>query len=54
MIKSLWDNQVEVIIDVKLGDAEADTYRYDPMTSLLDRWEKIKKNKHGKQNIRPT
>ena len=48
MIQSLWGRQVYAIIDVKLGDADAVTYNYYPMTSLLARWEKIKKDKHDK------
>ena len=48
MIRGLWDRQVDAIIDAKLGDADADTYKYEPMASLLARWEKIKKDKHGK------
>ena len=48
MIHGLWDRQVYAIIDAKLGDADADTYNYEPTTSLLARWEKIKKDKHGK------
>ena len=48
MIQGLWDSQVDAIIDVKLGDADADTYKYEQMTSLLARWEKINKDKHGK------
>ena len=48
MVQGLWDRQVDSIIDVKLGDADADTYKYEPMAALLDRWESIKKDKHGK------
>ena len=48
MIRGLWDLQVDAIIDVKLGDADANTYKYEPMTSLLSRWENIKKDKHVK------
>ena len=48
MIQSLGYRQVDAIIDVKLGDADVYTYKYDPMTSLLARWERIKKDKHGK------
>ena len=48
MIRGLWYIQVDAIIDVKLEDADADRYRYKPMTSLLAKWEKIKKDKHGK------
>ena len=47
MIQGLWDRQVDAIIDVKLRDADADTYKYEPMESLLARWEKLKKDKHG-------
>ena len=49
MIQGLWDLQVDAIIDVKLGDADADIYKYEPMTALMARWENIKKDKHGKQ-----
>ena len=49
MIRGLWDHQVDAIIDVKLGDTDADAYKYDPMISLLERWKIIKKYKHGKQ-----
>ena len=49
MIRGLWDCQVEAIIVVKLGDADKYTYNYEPITSLLVRWENIKKDKHGKQ-----
>ena len=54
MIQGLWDIQFDTITDVKIGgtgaDADVDTYtyKYKPMTSLLSRWEKIKKDKHGK------
>ena len=48
MIRGLWDRQVDANIEVKLGDADTDTYKYEPMTSLLARWEKIKKYKHSK------
>ena len=48
MVCSLWYHQVNTIIDVKLGDADANTYKYEPMIPLLERWEKIKKDKHGK------
>ena len=48
MVRGLWYCQVDAITDVKLGYADADTYKYEPMTVLLARWEKIKKDKHGK------
>ena len=37
MIQGLWDRQVEAIIDIKLGDADADSYTYKPMAALLTR-----------------
>ena len=48
MIRGLWDLQVYAIIKVKIGDTDADKYKYEPMKSLLTRWERIKKDKHGK------
>ena len=38
MIQGLWDQQADAIIDVKLCDADADYYKYEPMVALLDRW----------------
>ena len=37
MIQVLWDHQVDTIIDVKLGDPDADTYKYEPMIALMAR-----------------
>ena len=48
MIQVLWDWQVGAIIDVKLGDDDADSYKYEPMSALLERWEAIKTYKHSK------
>ena len=30
----------KVTIDVKFGDADADTYKHEPIDKLLDIWEK--------------
>ena len=49
MVRGLWDCQVDAIIDVKLGDADVDTYKYELMKALQARWEKINKDKHGKK-----
>ena len=38
IIQGLWDRKTDTIIYVKLGDADADTYRFEPMLTLLDRW----------------
>ena len=38
MIRDLWYRQVKAIIDVKLGDADRDSYKYEPMEALLDQW----------------
>ena len=48
MIRGLCYQQADAVIDIKLGNAEADTYKYEPMAALLDWWEIIKKDKHGK------
>ena len=47
MVLVLWDRQVNAIIDVKIGGTDADSYKYEPMTALLARWETINKDKHG-------
>ena len=48
IVQGLWYRQVDAIIDVKLGDAVTDTYKYETITALLARWETINKDKHGK------
>ena len=48
MIQGLWDRQADAIIDVKLGDADENFYKYEPTAALLARWETIEKDKHGK------
>ena len=48
MILVLWYWQVESIIDAKLGDSDADSYKYEPMAAILAQWETIKNDKHGK------
>ena len=35
MVRYLWDRQADVIIDIKLGDYDADSYKYEPMVSDL-------------------
>ena len=47
MIRGLWDSQFYAIVDVKLVDADTDTYKYEPTPALPDRWENIKKDNHG-------
>ena len=47
MVRGLWDHQVYAIIDFNLGYADANTYKYEPMISLLSRWENTKKDKHS-------
>ena len=37
MVRGLWDRQVDAIIDVKIGDADSDMYKYEPTTALLTR-----------------
>ena len=48
MIWGLWDQHTESIINIKLGNDNADTYNFEPMVELLDWWKKTKKDKHGK------
>ena len=48
LIRGLWESQTDAIIDVRFGDLDADTYKHKPMDKLLARWEKRKKDKHGK------
>ena len=37
MVLFLWDRQVDAMTDVNLGDADADSYKNEPMTALLAR-----------------
>ena len=37
MFRGLWDRQFDAIIDIKLGDADADSYKYELMAALLAR-----------------
>ena len=48
MIQGLWDQQTDTIINVKPGDTDADSYKYETMAALLAWWETIKKDKHDK------
>ena len=47
MVQGLCYCQVNTIIEIRLGDTDADSYKYEPMSALLARWEMIKKDKHG-------
>ena len=42
MIQGLWYRQADAIIDVKLGDADAVLYKYDPVAALLAWYKNIK------------
>ena len=47
---SIWgllENQTEAIIDVMFGDENVDTWNPEGMYKMLDRWEKINRDKHG-------
>ena len=48
MVLGLWYQQSEAIIDVKLGNYDANSCKCAPMAALLTWWETIKKDKHGK------
>ena len=38
LINQLWYRHTNAIINVKLGDADVNTYRFDIMLTLLDWW----------------
>ena len=38
MIRGLWGQQTDAIIDVTLGDADADSYRFETISAHLDCW----------------
>ena len=40
LIWGLWEQHTDVIIDVKIVDVNADSYRYEPMDKLVARWKK--------------
>ena len=48
MIQGLGNQKAEAIIDVKINNTDADSYKYDTMAALLARWETIKKDNNGK------
>ena len=39
---------MEVVIDVRFGDTDMNTWKLEGMDNFLYRWKKIKKDKHGK------
>ena len=47
MVRGLWYIQVDAIIDIKLCEADAYSYKYEPIESLLSRLETIKKYNRG-------
>ena len=49
LIRGLWYRHTNTIIDVKIGNTDTDTYRFEPMLALMDWWEKTKKDKYGKK-----
>ena len=48
MIQIWWYRKSEAIIGVKIGNADADSYKYEPMTALLDWWETTEKDNKSK------
>ena len=44
LIQGLWELQTNAIIDVKIGDADADICMFEPTDKLLACWEKQKKD----------
>ena len=47
LIRSLWENKTEAIINVILEDQDLYTHKKEPMGMLLAWWEKLNKYKHG-------
>ena len=48
LFQGLWDIQKEAIIDVIFGYADVGTYKKEEKNTLLPRWWKINKEKHGR------
>ena len=48
LTQGLLEIQTDTTINVIFGDAEADTYKYEPIDKLLASWEKENKYKHVK------
>ena len=48
LIWGLWEQQTDAIIDVKIGNDDTNTYKFDPMDNILDCWEEKNKDTHGK------
>ena len=48
-IRGLWERQTAVIICVRFGDADVDTWKTVRIDKLLAGWEKTKKEKYGQE-----
>ena len=48
LIRGIWERQTDAIIKIRFGDPNCDSYKKEPMGSLIDQWEKGRKDKHGK------
>ena len=48
MIQGLWYWYTCPIIDIKTGNADVDSYKYEPMKAILARWVTINKYKQSK------
>ena len=49
LIRGLWEIQTTAIIDVRFGDADAETYKTKEIDKIFPRWEQMKKYKYGQQ-----
>ena len=38
VVWGLWDRQVDAIIEVKRGDTDTDSYKYEPVVAIVVRW----------------
>ena len=47
-IQGLWEIQTDAIVDIRFGDADAETWKTEGMDKLFPRWEVFNKDKHRK------
>ena len=48
LIRGLWEIQIEAIVEFRFVYDDVDVYNKEGMDTLLPRWEKMKKDKHGR------
>ena len=48
LIQELWESYTDAIIIIRLGGAEVDTYKQEPMDNILSPWDNQNKNNRVK------